>query len=226
MLNDTLIHSDPAIIASVEEEGFQDDGIHEDVEAEEDETQRRGKDREWNLVATFQSNDEYEQSDLYLSELMKMSMRKARSTLYADRETFECKFSRKKSFLPCTLKYRVNFDSSSFEITVEKNGDSHVHEKDTEYGENGNQQYFRWSEEQTNIIVAGVKNELDPTVIKRNMKESNLFSVGKWPTSLQISNKIAHCRLKLVKQSIVSTGDLREAIAKKWPMVQRISPSQ
>merc|ERR1740139_1184315 len=120
-----------------------------------------------------------------------MSMRKARSTLHAERETFECKFARKKSFLSCNLKYRVNFDTSSFEITIEKSGDSHVHEKDPEYGQNGNPNYFKWTEEQTNVIIAGCKNELDPTVIKRNMKESNLFSAGNWPTPLQISNKIA-----------------------------------
>ena len=87
---------------------------------------------------------------------MKMSMRKARSTLYAERDTFECKYSRKKAYLPCTLKYRVNFDTSSEEITVEKCGDDHIHEKDPEYNLNCNPQYFRWSEEQTNLIVAGV----------------------------------------------------------------------
>ena len=34
-------------------------------------------------------------------------MRKSRETYYGDRETHECKFSRKRGFLPCKLIYRV-----------------------------------------------------------------------------------------------------------------------
>ena len=130
-----MLNSNPATIVD-EEKGFQDDGIQEEFEVVEDEILRRGKDRHWNLIETFQSNADYEESDLYKLELSKMSMRKARSTLHAERETFECKFARKKSFLSCNLKYRVYFDTSSFEITIEKSGDSHVHEKDPEYGHN------------------------------------------------------------------------------------------
>ena len=57
-------------------------------------------------------------------------MRKSRETYYGDRETHECKFSRKRGFLPCKLNYRVTIDNVSEKVRVERCGQWHSHEKD------------------------------------------------------------------------------------------------
>ena len=63
------------------------------------------------------------------------------------------------------------------------------------------------------MIIQGVTNEARPKLIRRNMENANLFSEGKIPTSLELSNKIAHVR-KLVYGSnqIFYTHQLREKI--------------
>jgi len=187
-----------------DEEGLEDDGAAsegEEVNLEHQNT-RRGKGLNWTLLESFESIADYKSSHIYTSELSKMSMRKATSTKYAERETFECKYARRKAFLPCCLKFRVNFDTTSDSVTVEKCGEDHSHENDPEYGQTGNLNYLRWTEEQTEIIMSGVRNDLGPTVIRRNLKDSNLFN-GSFPSYRQINKKIAYCRKLLVTHKYV-----------------------
>ena len=71
-----------------DEEGFEDDGVAEEGEKEEinleHQSRRRGKDRDWTLLESFESFAGYKTSHYYTSELSKMSMRKRRSTKYAE----------------------------------------------------------------------------------------------------------------------------------------------
>ena len=174
------VSDEEEIVSEADEEGFDDDGVADfeepDEEDEEPETRRRGRDRDWRFYKSFSSIDEYKASDIYINEISKMSMRKSRSTRYADRETFECKFARRIAYLPCGVKFRVSFDSASDDVTIEMCGDKHSHDKDKDYAQTRNPNYFRWNEEQTELIMAAVKNELDSTVIRRNMRSSNLFN--------------------------------------------------
>ena len=149
-MNDSIMQESTENELTDDEEGFEDDGVAEDGEGEEEEevnlehqSRRRGKDRVWTLLESFESIADYKASPIYTSELSKMCMRKGRSTKYAERETFECKYARKRAFLPCGLKFRVNFDTASDNVTVEKCGEDHSHEKDPEYGQTGNPNYLR-----------------------------------------------------------------------------------
>ena len=138
-MNDSIMQETTDNELTDDEEGFEDDGVTEDGAGEEEEvnleheSRRRGKDRFWTLLESFESIDDYKASPIYTSELSKMSMRKGRSTKYAERETFECKYARKRAFLPCGLKFRLNFDTASDNVTVEKCGEDHSHEKDLVY---------------------------------------------------------------------------------------------
>jgi hypothetical protein len=64
------------------------------------------------------------------------------------------------------------------------------------------------------MIVQGVAIEAKPKIIRRNMENANLFSDGRVPTSLELSNKITHVRKQVhgVNQ-IFDTHQLREKIA-------------
>ena len=138
----------------------------------------------------------------------------AREPDYADTETYVCKFARRRGFLPCPLKYKVSFLSHSDTVLVESNlvHPLHNHEVDPEHCLAGST--FRWTLEQTQMIVQGVTNEAKPKIIRRNMENANLFSDGRVPTSLELSNKIAHVRKQVhgVNQ-IFDTHQLREKIA-------------
>ena len=84
-----------------DEEGFEDDGLAVEGDKEEvsleHQSRRRGKDRGWTLLESFESIADYKTSHIYNQELSKMNMRKSRSTKYAERETFECKYTRSKT---------------------------------------------------------------------------------------------------------------------------------
>ena len=214
-----------------EEEGFGYDEEEEEVgeeistEGEEGgtgagqrEARVRGRDLAWIKIHEYETTLEYLSSDIF-KELANgnYSLRKSRETNYGDRETHECKFSRKRGFLPCKLKYRVTIDNASEKVRIEKCGRSHSHEKDPTIETTENPHYFKWTEEQTQIVIQGCKNNLDPTNIRSNLRDSNLCLVV-FPTVKQLNNKIQFCRRKLFTKDIVMTGELREAIAKMIDM--------
>ena len=173
----------------------------------------RGKDIVWIEYKLFESSKEFNESELHTELKKTFTMKTAREVDYADTENFSCKYARRKGFIPCPLKYKVNFLSHSDSVTVESNAvhPRHIHEEDSEYVLSS--VMFRWSVEQTNTIVQGVRNEAKPKVIRRNMEDANLFSDGRIPTSLQLNNKIRHVRKLLHGSSqIVNTHELREKI--------------
>ena len=79
-----------------DEEGFEDDGVAVEGEEEvnlEHQSRKRENEQDWTLLESFESIADYKTSNIYTSELSKMSMRKGRSTQYEERETFECKYA-------------------------------------------------------------------------------------------------------------------------------------
>ena len=167
-----------------EEEGFGYDGeeeVGEEMseeggnEAGQREGRVRGKDLAWLKIHEFETTLDYLSSDIF-KELAggNYSLRKSRETNYGDRETHECKFSRKRGFLPCKLKYRVTIDNASEKVRVEKCGQGHSHEKDPTIKTNENPHYFKWNDKQTQIVFQGCKNNIDPTNIRSNLRENNL----------------------------------------------------
>ena len=97
--------------------------------------------------------------------------------------------------------------STSEAVIVESNlpNPEHSHNIDEEYRPSNN--VFHWTKEQTEMIAQGCRNEAKPRVIRRNMENANLFSDGRVPTSLELSNKVAHTRkvfMALVKSLILT----------------------
>ena len=182
-------------------------------EAGQREGRVRGKDLAWLKIHEFEITLDYLSLDIF-KELAggKCSLRKSRETNSGDRETHECKFIRIRGFFPCRLKYRVTIDNASEIVRVEKSGHEHSHEKDLTIETTENPHYFRWTDEQTQIVVQGCKNNLDPTNIRSNLRESNLCLVV-FPSVQQLNNKTQFCCRKLFSKDIVMTGELREAIA-------------
>ena len=98
---------------------------------------------------------------------------KKRSPEYADTEHFVCKHSRKVGYVPCPVQYMVVFFSHNDEVSVacDRGNEEHCHEIDTDYDASGGTN-FRWTMEQTNMIIQGVSNEARPAVsfaLLRNM---------------------------------------------------------
>ena len=94
----------------------------------------RGKDINWLPVKTFDNIEDYEQSDL---------LKKIKSDFTLQRLR---KFSRKVGFLPCHLKYKVDFLSNSDEVVVNSNDtlEKHLHGVDTDDSNSGSS--FKWTD--------------------------------------------------------------------------------
>ena len=125
----------------------------------------RGKDIEWIEVARYSTILEYKESLVYKEIKEKFSCMRKRSPEYADTEHFVCKFSRKVGYVPCPVQYMVVFYSHNDEVSVACAGgiEEHIHEVDDnlDVGGGGN---FRWTVEQTNVIMQLVQNEARPKV--------------------------------------------------------------
>ena len=173
----------------------------------------RGKDIVWIEFNRFDTTNDFNASEFCSALKKDFTMKMLREPDYADTETYVCKFARRRGFLPCPLKYKVNFLSHSDIVLVESNlvHPQHSHEVDPEHCLAGST--FRWTPEQTQMIVQGVTNEAKPKIIRRNMENANLFSDGRVPTSLELSNKIAHVRKQVHGcNQIFDTHQLREKI--------------
>ena len=73
---------------------------------------------------------------------------------------------------------------------------------------------YKWPIEATDIVMEGVRNHARPTVIRRNLKDSNVFG-GQMPSKVQLYNKIAATKLVVFPSSSVkNTHELRMKIAK------------
>ena len=115
-MEDLIIKKDPMEEAYMEDD-YEEEGLEFDEtigeqgeEGEEPATlmgpRRRGKDHEWFKVLDFESASLFHESDLFKNELKSnFNLRKMKTTICLERETYECKFSRKRRFIPCPVKY-------------------------------------------------------------------------------------------------------------------------
>ena len=102
--------------------------------------------RNWLPIKTFDKVEDYEQSDLFKKLKSDFTLQRSHDPDYADTETDICKFSRKVGFLPCPLKYKVDFLSNSDEVVVNSNDtlEKHLHEVDTDDSNSGSS--FKWTD--------------------------------------------------------------------------------
>ena len=98
-----------------------------------------------------------------------------------------------------SLHVHSSIKSTSEEVVVLSNTRCHVHKEDLEYQRDGPN--IHWTQQQTKIVMTGVKNEASAKVIKRNLQESNLFASGNFPTTSQPNAKIAYCR-SIIRRTI------------------------
>ena len=89
----------------------------------------------------------------------------------------------------------------------------HSHEEDPEYVNNPSNNY-RWTPEMNKIVIEGVTNHAKPNVIKRNLKNANVFVGRSVPTKTQLYNKIAATKKTVFPSSSVrNTHELRQKVA-------------
>lgn len=198
-----------------EEEEYVEDNTTENTNSHTNKEGKRvrGKDIEWEDFQQFENAQEFKESEIYQTISKDFVCRKKSEPNYADTEHFNCKFARKVGYLPCQFQLKVNFLSTCNTVIVQtaKHAPEHKHVEDPDHQPSGN--FFKWTAEQTNMVFQGVRNEAKPKVIRRNMREANLFVNGREPTSQQLSNKISSCR-NLIKHTehIFTTHELREKI--------------
>ena len=206
-----------ATISDAEDDDIEYDDNGEDKE-EQEETQpkaklTRGKNAVYKHVEHYEKPEDFLNSDFKASLLENFNLRKSESFIKCERETYECKFTRKQGFKSCPAKVKVSFSNSSDDVEVEETENGHSHIEETTASLKPNPKYQKWSKAQAKIVENGVKNMLDPTVIRRNLMESNLCEGG-FPSTLQLYNKIAKIKSKQVPKAVTTTLDLREAISK------------
>ena len=124
----------------------------------------RGNDINWLPILNFEDVEDYDNSELFKLLKTKFTLQRSRDPDYADTETYICKFSRKVGYLPCPLKYKIDFLSNCDTVVAHSNDahEKHVHDIDPEHS---NSSYnFKWTEAQSLLIKQGVLNEASPTV--------------------------------------------------------------
>ena len=105
---------------------------------------------------------------------------------------FCCSFSRRKGNRPCPVSYRVLQFNTVPEVVVEAvAGLDHVHEKDPDYLP-ATPETFRWSQDMTDIVYQGIVTGMATTDIHKRLLHSGLLSDGKFPSKIQMNNKINH----------------------------------
>ena len=105
--------------------------------------------------------------------------------------------------------------SHNSEVTVEsiEGVADHIHEEDSDFVKNPSKN-FRWPAEASKIVTEGVVNHAKPNVIKRNLKNANVFG-REVPTKTQLYNKIAATKMLVFPSTKVkNTNELRQKVAK------------
>ena len=184
----------------------------------------RGRDIDWVEIARYSDSVKYEESEYFKDIKINFTLRKARETFYADTEHFTCKFARKRGYMKCPIEFKICFLTTCEEVVVHTNCKRHVHMEDTEYSNAGPN--LVWNVAQTDIVMQGVKNEASTKVIMRNLKDSNVFAEGKFPSRSQLTVKIRHCR-NIIRRTIqiFDTHELRQKISEKLDIPENSTES-
>ena len=77
----------------------------------------------------------------------------------------------------------------------------HNHDIDPEHSLAGST--FRWTPEQTEMIIQGATNEANTKVRRRNMENSYPFSDWRVPTFLELSNKTGQKLLRRISDDLM-----------------------
>ena len=208
---DLNVDAEDDLVDDDDDGGIVDDGLEMEDEDEDEGVEeargpgRRGKDLPWETRQEFATKEAFEASEIPAELATNFSIRSGK---FSNIETYYCRFSRKKGY-KCQIKMRVRYSESSDQVFVEGIGEDHTHELMADYQPApGNENYLRWTEAQTKVVMTGVMNEASPTVIKRLLREE--FAEGKMPSAGQIANKIAHCKKIIMKsKNMLSTGEMR-----------------
>jgi hypothetical protein len=86
----------------------------------------------------------------------------------------------------------------------------HNHDIDPEHSLAGST--FRWTPEQTEMIIQGATNEANTKVRRRNMENSYPFSDWRVPTFLELSNKTCQKLLRRISDDLMN---LQAGLARK-----------
>ena len=126
--------------------------------------------------------------------------------------------------MKCPIEFKICFLTTCEEVVVHTNCKRHVHMEDTEYSNAGPN--LVWNVAQTDIVMQGVKNEASTKVIMRNLKDSNVFAEGKFPSRSQLTVKIRHCR-NIIRRTIqiFDTHELRQKISEKLDIPENSTDS-
>ena len=198
-------------------EDFVDDNATEESEDELEPNQprincgKRGKDIPWQEMKNFATTKDYNDSELATEIKDKFSARAIRESDAANTIRYTCKFARKVGWQVCPMMLRVKFMAHCDEVLVEKYGNGHMHEEETNDLHHGVN--FKWTDAMTESIKNSLKNEASAATVLRNLKDHNLIQRENGPTPQQLNNKISYCRKLLRKtEQIFTTGDLRAKI--------------
>ena len=172
----------------------------------------RGKDFNWRDYEKYKNVEEFNVSEIMKHLQDNFTLRRARENEQADVEHFTCKYSRKVGFLPCPVQYKVSYMSHCDEVLVEivEGHTDHIHDVDPEYDVKSGKTY-RWTSAETAIVYRGVRNEAKPKVIMRNLRDAKVFEEGHEPPTLQLNNKIRHCR-SLIQHTQINNSKQNEAL--------------
>ena len=191
--------------------------VDDDNNKEENVSEKKkgcGKDLDWEFFMEFENLERYKESVIKKELEDSYSLRKTCYTFGSTKEIWACKFSRRINFKECKSKYRVTFSNSTESIYIERTASNHLHEEivrdedDTEGKRN-----YRWTKEQTKLVMDGVRDGLTPTIIMRILQRNGIPLRGL--TKKQLYYKVNDCNRKRVETDfIIDTGTLREEISK------------
>ena len=161
---------------------------------------------DWRDWEVFETRKKWDTSEVVENLKTDFTLRTGK---LSSRQVYHCRFARKKGF-NCGVKVKLTFSEVDDSVSVQGLGE-HNHELQVQEEQEGAKNIC-WTTEQTKVVMTGVLNEATPTVIRRNLRE--VFPENKLPTSIQLANKIAHCRKQVnATRQVLATGDLRRLIA-------------
>ena len=177
----------------------------------------RGGDRMWTLLKSFDTAEEYLQSDLYTKVKAEFVKMRNRQFDYALVEEHRCKYGKKAGYLPCPFALRVMYPSSDQSVRVETDAE-HLHELDPLYGHQegvSEKNRYKWTPTMTAIVTNTiVSNKGKPLWALKNMREAQCFDhLHPEPSMEQLYNKVAAVKKSATQhQKMKTTHDMRQVV--------------
>ena len=200
-------------ISNLEEEGLEEEGLEEGLEEGDPEEEgldknKRGKDVQYEVIADFLNNQEYDESEVKAEIKKYMNRRKAWKTDWAMNHNYCCKYQNKPGFKKCPRILNVCFISSCHSITVFSNMEEHWHKEDLKHVTKVN---YHWTGPQIEVIGNHIKyaGKNNNQVILRQLIEGGLCNgAGKYPTAAQVGTKKRNMKKTKKKYQVLTIEDL------------------